>query len=122
MAEVTTELRSPDHVDRKDRSIKNRWTLKEIPDGTVEAVLIVSHDKDRRIYYATLYRQERVRESGFVVEKFEPMDHGIGFIRLMQQPCPRYSAKGLEQFNDQAVAMVRGAVDDLRVASRFTVA
>lgn len=119
-AAVVTPAGEPDVVKRRDKSINAIWKLGERvrdPGGqfakTIEACaeLHVSHDRDRKQFYATLNVCDH--DGGMV--SVRPFD----VLYVEAESVGRFSAKRLEAFYESALATLRANAGDPRVVAKF---
>lgn len=102
-----------------ERTLKHYWDLGPAPTdphdgpGTMEAVLVVTHDKDRKQFRASLYQIAAYNTgTGFTVEKSAPLDRDTGFLTLLAKPVGRYSVKALTEFAAEAIDLLAGHLSD----------
>ena len=89
------------------RTIESTVELgKAVGGGTVEIELSVSHDKDRKQYYARLQICTVKDEGIFTAKTYSLFDKTTGG-RLDQVDSPRYSAKALEAFWELQIGKLR---------------
>lgn len=116
---MTTDVinTDPKRTDR-DRSITFEWLIQTIgPKVDEYAVLTVSHDGQYRRFSASL-SQEIVskRDTGFLSRSFSL----YGGKTIAVRPVARFSQKALDAFATEALAALRGMLDDEKVVSLVT--
>jgi hypothetical protein len=105
-----------------DRLIEFQWPVRPGEhdslngDGTVYAVLCVSHDGDRKRFWATTH-PATIYANGVTTMSVSVLAQGFRLI----EPTARYSVKALEAFAVKAVAALRAAhaAGDPKVTALF---
>ena len=95
---------------RNDRNVRAEHVIEDVEHGHLLVVLSSTHNVDRKRYEAIMTRMTRtdVPGSGFVSEKYRPMEDSV---RVTHDVTARYSAKGLAAFHayalDTLAALIR---------------
>jgi hypothetical protein len=116
------KLRDPEQTVQDERHISYEWVLGKDDEGALQlAVLSISHHKRRAgRYFTAVVRNETVNHKGNVTERcFAP----LSATRICTEEVPRYSAKGMQEFTDTALARLRGLYEqgDPQIHSYFRV-
>ena len=119
-ATAVTPGHEPERKER-GRTIELEWEIGERNrDGTDDivtqfAVLSCSHDRERKVFYATLLVAEDEDRGGHTSRAYRPFDS----LAVCTKRVARFSAKRLEEFADQAREILLANADDPRVLAKF---
>lgn len=110
---TTTDYTRKDNA--RDRWVKITWVLGEITGdddrpATAVAQLFVGHNKDRKVFHASVQRVNTRQDGAFAVEMYQPFSGTR--VQLPSTPVARFSAKALDAAVDAALAEIVARADE----------